>query len=105
MTFSNLEFNVLLALADGPRHGYGIMQDVQAITSGNLVLGPGTLYSIIKRFVRAGFIEECEADAERRRCYRLTRKGRALASEEAERLSSLLRLARQRKLVQARVVW
>jgi DNA-binding PadR family transcriptional regulator len=102
MTPSNLEFHVLLALTDGPRHGYGIMQDVAALTSGKLTLGPGTLYSIIKRFVRAGLIEECEADAERRRCYRLTRKGRALATEEAERLSALMRLVRQRRLLPTR---
>jgi DNA-binding PadR family transcriptional regulator len=102
MTPSNLEFHVLLTLTDGPRHGYGIMQDVEALTSGKLTLGPGTLYSIIKRFVRAKLIEECEADAERRRCYRLTRKGRALASEEAVRLSALMRLVRQRRLLPIR---
>ena len=49
MKFSYLEFHVLLALSDGPRHGYGIMQDVEALTAGELTIGPGTLYSMIKR--------------------------------------------------------
>jgi DNA-binding PadR family transcriptional regulator len=99
MTATHVEFHVLLALMGGPRHGYGIMKDIDTITSGRVKLGPGTLYSIIKRFLRAGLIEECEPDAERRRCYRLARKGRRLAAEEAERLSALVRVARQRRLL------
>lgn len=89
------EFHVLLALLDGPRHGYGIMQDVQELTSGDFKLGPGTLYTAIARLERAGLIEECEADADRRRCYRVTRKGKTAASQEAERLLALVRAARK----------
>ena len=99
MSLTHLEFHVLLSLTEGPRHGYGIMQDISALTSGKLSLGPGTLYSTIKRFVRAGLIEECAPDFERRRCYRLTRKGRRLMSEEADRLSALVRVARQRRVL------
>ena len=51
------EFHVLLALLPASRHGYGIMQDVDALTDGALRLGPGTLYSAIKRLVNAGLIE------------------------------------------------
>ena len=101
MEFSYLEFHVLLALSDGPRHGYGIMQDVEALTAGELTIGPGTLYSMIKRFLRDGLIEECRPDNERRRCYRLTRKGRKLAGEEAERLHAIVRHARQRRMIPA----
>jgi len=101
MEFSYLEFHVLLALGEGPRHGYGIMQDVESLTDGRLTLGPGTLYSMIKRFLRDGLIEECEPDTERRRCYRLTRKGRRLARGQAERLHALVRHARQRKMLPA----
>jgi len=90
---------VLLALLPASRHGYGIMQDVEALTDGALRLGPGTLYSAIKRLVNAGLIEECEADADRRRCYRVTRKGRGAASAEAEQLSVLVRAARKRGLL------
>ena len=89
------EFHVLLALLDGPRHGYGIMRDVQELTSGDLRLGPGTLYTAIARLERGGLIEECEADADRRRCYRVTRKGRTAAGQEAERLLALVRAARK----------
>jgi DNA-binding PadR family transcriptional regulator len=89
------EFHVLLALLDGPRHGYGIMQDVQELTSGDFKLGPGTLYTAIARLERAGLIEECEPDADRRRCYRVTRKGKTAASQEAERLLALVRAARK----------
>ena len=89
------EFHVLLALLDGPRHGYGIMQDVEALTAGELRLGPGTLYTAIARLERSGLIDECEADADRRRCYRITRKGKSAASQEAERLLALVRAARK----------
>ena len=89
------EFHVLLALVDGPRHGYGIMQDVEDLTSGGVKLGPGTLYTAIARLERSGLIEECEADADRRRCYRVTRKGKTAASQEAERLVALVRAARK----------
>ena len=93
------EFHVLLALLQGSRHGYGIMQDVEALTEGGLRLGPGTLYTAIKRLVNAGLIEECEADADRRRCYRVTRKGRGAAAAEAEQLSAIVRAARKRGLL------
>jgi DNA-binding PadR family transcriptional regulator len=101
MPLTHLDFHVLLALAAGPLHGYGIMQDVNAHTGGRLTLGPGTLYSTLKRFVREGLVEECAADAERRRCYRLTRKGRRQMAEEADRLAALVRVARQRGVVTA----
>jgi DNA-binding PadR family transcriptional regulator len=93
------EFQVLIALLEGPRHGYGVMQDVDALTGGALKLGPGTLYTAIKRLVDGGLIEECKADGDRRRCYRLTRKGRLAASAEAGRLSMLVRAARKRGLL------
>jgi len=97
MTPTSVEFHVLLALMEGPRHGYGVMQDVAAMTDERVKLGPGTLYSIIKRFLRDGLVEECAADAERRRCYRLTRKGVRATADEAERLAALVRLHRQKQ--------
>src|SRR5436305_11916020 len=74
-------FHILLAIADGERHGYGIMQEVSARTNGNVVLGPGTLYGTINRMLEAGLIEEAgersdpALNDERRRYYRITRKG------------------------------
>jgi DNA-binding PadR family transcriptional regulator len=96
---TSAEFHVLLALFGGASHGYAIMRDVEDLTAGRLRVGPGTLYTAIKRLVSGGLIEECEADTERRRCYRLTRKGKDLAAEEAARLSDLVRAARKRGLL------
>ena len=76
-------FHILLALADGESHGYGIMQDVERFTNGDTRLGPGTLYRSIQRMLVDGLIEELaislhdEADEDRRRYYRLTAKGLA----------------------------
>ena len=98
-------FHISLALADGEAHGYGIMQDVEQLTGGEMKLGPGTLYRSIQRMLVDGLIEERalalhdEADDDRRRYYRLTKKGLAAAKSEAQRLQSLVELARQRKLL------
>jgi DNA-binding PadR family transcriptional regulator len=103
------EFHILLALADGERHGYGIMREVEARSTGTTRLGPGTLYGAIKRMLAAGLIEEsanrpiAKYDDQRRRCYyRLTRLGRTVATEEAERLAALVRVAEAKRLVSNR---
>lgn len=100
------EFHILLALSDRERHGYGIMQEVEARSGGSVRLGPGTLYSAIKRMLTAGLIEESadrpaeKGDDARRRCYyRLTRRGRQVAVEEAERLAALVRVAESKRLL------
>ena len=101
-------FHILLALADGESHGYGIMQDVERFTNGETRLGPGTLYRSIQRMLVDGLIEELaialhdEADEDRRRYYRLTPKGLAVARREAERLADLVDAARHRDLLTAR---
>ena len=98
-------FHILLALADGPSHGYGIMQDVERFTGGETRLGPGTLYRSIQRMLVDGLIEELtialhdEPDDDRRRYYRLTPKGLQVARQEARRLSGLVDAARRRKLI------
>ena len=98
-------FHILLALAGGERHGYGIMQEVAASTQGQMRLGPGTLYRSIKQLLEAGLIEESDErpdtslDDERRRYYRLTSFGQRVAQAEAERLVRLVRLARERRLL------
>lgn len=93
-------FHVLLALADRDRHGYGIMQEVAGRTGKTVIMGPGTLYGTLNRLLRAGLVEECgdridpELNDERRKYYRITGKGRRVASAEVERLQMLLRFAR-----------
>src|SRR5918993_4624821 len=84
-------FQILVALADQDRHGYAIMQDVATRTDGALKLSPGTLYGSIKRMLEDGLIVELNArqrpdeDDERRRYYRITSFGRAVAQAEAGR--------------------
>ena len=96
--------NVLLALADGERHGYGIMLEVRERTGGRVRLGPGTLYGAIKRLKEGGVIEESgerpdpgEAPGdERRRYYRLTGFGGEVLAAEVGRLDGLVRAARRK---------
>ena len=99
-------FHILIALADGPVHGYAIMREVGERTGGRLRLGPGTLYGSIKRMLEQGLIEEARApaaeDAERRRYYRLTRLGRRVAEAETARLADVLREAKAHGLLPQR---
>ncbi|HEV8632494.1 MAG TPA: PadR family transcriptional regulator [Thermoanaerobaculia bacterium] len=93
-------FHILLALADADRHGYGIIQEVEARTGGELRLSPGTLYRSIQRLLEQGLLVEAaerpapELDDERRRYYRLTPFGAAAARAEAQRLARLVKMAR-----------
>ena len=102
-------FHILLALSDGNSHGYGILQDVESFTRGELRLGPGTLYRSIQRMLVDGLIEELleialhdESDDDRRRHYRLTKKGLEIAQREARRLADLVDVARRRNLLSKR---
>jgi DNA-binding PadR family transcriptional regulator len=91
-------FHIMLALADGECHGYGIMLEVEKLTGGQIRLGPGTLYRSLQRMLVEGVIEERDTgpapEDERRRCYRLTEFGHQVAREEARRLAALARAAR-----------
>ncbi len=93
-------FQVLVALADGEKHGYAIIKEVHRRTDGKVRLSAGTLYALIKRFVQDGLIVECDErpdpslDDERRRYYRLSDTGRAVAIAEAERMEQVVDQAR-----------
>ena len=93
-------FHILVALADEPRHGYAILQDVESRTRGAVKLGAGTLYRSIHRMLEDGLIEELRErpaaanDDERRRYYRLTRLGGVVVRAEVRRLSDLVKYAR-----------
>jgi len=92
-------FHILLALAAGDRHGYGIIQDVETRTDGALRLSPGTLYRTIQRLLEQGLIVEPKRrpdpqDDPRRRYYRITPYGTAAARAESRRLTQLVRLAK-----------
>ena len=97
--------SILLVLADGERHGYAIARSVEEMSSGDLRMGPGTLYGSIQRMLRAALIEEAparrraSADDERRRYYRITTFGRRVLDLELQRLGRLLRAAQDKRLL------
>ena len=97
-------FEVLLSLAGGPLHGYGIKLDIEERTAGELSLGSGTLYQAIQRLEREGLIAEARdsrarPDARRGRTYRLEPLGRLSLTHHLERLSRAVEYARARKLL------
>jgi DNA-binding PadR family transcriptional regulator len=92
-------FHILLALAGGDRHGYGILKDVLRQTDGAVRLGPGTIYGTLQRLMDSGWVEESDGPSaaavdERRRHYRLTRSGRMALDAEVRRMEALVRAAR-----------
>jgi DNA-binding PadR family transcriptional regulator len=93
---------VLVALADGEKHGYAILKEVDRRTDGKVQLRAATLYTVLKRFVVDGLVAEsaerpdAALDDERRRYYRLTDRGRAVAVAEAERMAEMLKHARMK---------
>jgi DNA-binding PadR family transcriptional regulator len=93
-------FHVLLALADGEKHGYAIMKEIEQRTGGTVTLSTGTLYGIVKRLLADGWIRDSAlGSTERRRAYRLTLFGRSVALAEAERLRDLVGAAQIKKLI------
>ncbi len=92
------DFHILLALAQGPRHGYGLMKEVEQESNGSVRLEIGSLYRLLSRLLDEGLIEEAEED-QRRRYYRISRQGMRLLKAEAARLAGLVALSRRRKLL------
>jgi DNA-binding PadR family transcriptional regulator len=98
-------FHILIALAREDRHGYAVMQEVEERTEGAIRLSAGTLYRSIQRMLDQGLIRETrkrpapELDDERRRYYRITPLGEAVARAEARRMAELVRMARAQGLV------
>jgi DNA-binding PadR family transcriptional regulator len=98
-------FHIMLSLAGGEQHGYGIMQEVLTRTEGKVRLWPATLYGTIKRLIEAELIEESderpapELDDARRRYYRITPLGKGVLSAECERLQELVRIIQKQVMV------
>jgi DNA-binding PadR family transcriptional regulator len=99
-------FHILLVLVDGELHGYGIMQQIKAISRGALNIGPGTLYRSIQQMIDKNLIVEVgervdpKLDDERRRYYRLTEFGQRTVQAEAERLAALVKIAQSKRLLE-----
>ena len=102
-------FHILMALAGQDRHGYAIIQEVEARTDGAVRIGAGTLYRSIQRMLEQGLIIETrdrptpELDDERRRYYRITPFGSGVARAETRRLAQMLKLARAQGFAPGRV--
>lgn len=97
-------FDILLALAGGENHGYGIMKEVATRTGGAVKIGAGTLYGALKRLLASGVVEEIEREdsddaSGRRRYYRLTRYGMEVARVESRRLEKAVQEAHRMKLI------
>lgn len=102
------QLHILLALADGEKHGYAIMSEVETMTERAVTMGPGTLYGTIKRMLNAGLVEETEErpdpelDDERRRYYRLSGDGARVLDAEVARMEQLARTAEAKRAVGTR---
>ncbi len=100
-------FFILLSLAPGPKHGYGILKDVQALSNGRIVFSAGTLYGALKRLLDQDWIKPFERSGSKetgrpRKLYALTELGRRILSAESARLQALVRAAEARAVVQSR---
>ena len=99
------QLHILLALADGEKHGYAIMSEVESMTDGDVTMGPGTLYGTVKRMLNAGLVEETderpdpELDDERRRYYRVSGFGARVFDAEVARMEQLARTAHAKRTV------
>ncbi len=111
LPLSTQQFHILLALADGPLHGYGVIRDVEERTAGDVRLGTGTLYTAIARLEALALLEEsarrpaAKHDDERRTYYQLTPLGRAVLKAETARLETLVRHARRKGIAGSRPEW
>jgi DNA-binding PadR family transcriptional regulator len=103
---SRSAFIVLLSLSDRPRHGLGIVEEVEERTAGALKMGPGTLYGTLKRLVQLGYVRETSGVPDpqdhdpRRRYYEITGAGRRAVAEEAARMRDLVELAGAKRILQ-----
>jgi len=101
-----VEFLVLLVLADGERHGYGIVQDIRDRTDGKVKLLPGNLYAVLRRLMDSGLLAEAsrrpaeDLEDQRRRYYRITKLGERVLSADAERMKALVQQVEARNLIE-----
>jgi DNA-binding PadR family transcriptional regulator len=108
LPLSPAQFEILVALADGEKHGYAILKEVARRSGGAVTLSTATLYTVLRRFVAEGIVAETDErpipalDDERRRYYRVTDFGRRVARAEAQRMEAALADARAKHLIPRR---
>lgn len=101
-------FQILLSIADEPRHGLAITEDVRNRTGGRLRLWPGVLYTALKKMTDAGLVAETDAPANfsagggKPRFFRITAAGRTACGDEAAYLADVVAVARSKRLLKAR---
>ena len=111
LPLSPQQFHILLALADRPRHGYGVIRDIEERTAGAMRLGTGTLYTALARLDALALLQEtrrrpaAKDDDERRRYYELTPLGRAVLKAETARLETLVRHAHRKGIAGGGPAW
>lgn len=101
LPLSPLSMAILLALADGDRHGYALMSEITEQTGGALAPGTGSLYAGLERLMKDGLIRESDGEEgadRRRRYFAITDAGREIARAEAERMLGVLRVAERKKI-------
>lgn len=97
-----ISFSILMALSLKPRHGYEIMKQAEEDSLGKVKMGPGALYAAIKQLVEEGLIEETDSDnKDRRRYYKLTKKGWTTLNAELEYYSNVVKIAKHRKVYES----
>ena len=101
LPLTETSFFILLSLATSPKHGYGIIKEVEVMSTGRVVLAAGTLYTALRRMLEAGWIERLEdespnQESRERKLYALTDLGRQIFELETKRLESMVRLTRTR---------
>jgi DNA-binding PadR family transcriptional regulator len=101
LPLTTVSFEILLALAEGPRHGYDVMVAIETRTNGRISLNPGTLYRALDRLADQGLLESGErrVGTNHRRVFRLSRLGSRIAAAEARRLADQVSAARVRRLL------
>jgi len=100
LPLTETSFFIILSLANTPKHGYGIIKEVEAISEGRVVLAAGTLYSALRRMLEDGWIERLEDDPSNndireRKLYSLTHLGRNIFELETKRLQRLVLLTKR----------
>lgn len=101
-TLTPLMFQILVALAQGPRHGYAVLQEIEERTGGGFPVGAGSMYRAIRQLVEAGLVQETEPAEHthaQRRTYRLTARGRTRAAAEARVFDDIVSWAREARLI------
>jgi DNA-binding PadR family transcriptional regulator len=107
LPLSEAVFFILLSLSPGPKHGYAIMKDVEALSDSRVSLSTGTLYGALKRLLDGGWVRRVDDDknnsGRRRKAYALTELGKGILEAETTRMNNLVIMAKERSEVGGKI--